>query len=332
MPLRTGETLSYRINAVHAFFVSHGIIFALHYTGVMNLAALAGLYPSLMLAAIIISAVLSLGLYVASYRRSTVLTALSGNSGNFFYDFWIGRELNPRTGFLDWKFYCELRPGLIGWSILNWAFVCQAMEQHTVSPSIVLIALFQSGYVLDGLFMEAGNLTMMDIVTDGFGFMLCFGDLTWVPFIYALQTRYLVAHPAALSAPYLVLCCILVALGYTIFRGANTQKDIFRSNPKDPRVAHLQVMKTSAGKSLITSGYWGVCRHPNYVGDWLMALGWAALSGTAAALPYFHPLYFGILLLHRQLRDEEHMLAKYGAEDWEAFCNVVRYRLFPYVY
>ena len=23
------------------------------------------------------------------------------------------------------------------------------------------------------------------------GFMLCFGDLTWVPFTYALQTRYL---------------------------------------------------------------------------------------------------------------------------------------------
>lgn len=35
----------------------------------------------------------------------------------------------------------------------------------------------------------------MDITTEGFGFMLAFGDLTWVPFTYSLQARYLVDHP-----------------------------------------------------------------------------------------------------------------------------------------
>ena len=36
----------------------------------------------------------------------------------------------------------------------------------------------------------------MDITTDGFGYMLAFGDLAWVPFTYSLQARpeYL-AHP-----------------------------------------------------------------------------------------------------------------------------------------
>ena len=29
----------------------------------------------------------------------------------------------------------------------------------------------------------------MDITTDGFGYMLAFGDLSWVPFIYSLQVR-----------------------------------------------------------------------------------------------------------------------------------------------
>ena len=38
----------------------------------------------------------------------------------------------------------------------------------------------------------------MDITTDGFGFMLAFGDLAWVPFIYSLQARYLVDHDPAL--------------------------------------------------------------------------------------------------------------------------------------
>lgn len=39
----------------------------------------------------------------------------------------------------------------------------------------------------------------MDIVHDGFGFMLVFGDLAWVPFTYSLQAAYLVAHPQTLS-------------------------------------------------------------------------------------------------------------------------------------
>eukprot|EP00964_Phaeocystis_antarctica_P106704 scaffold71517_cov55-Phaeocystis_antarctica.AAC.5 len=29
----------------------------------------------------------------------------------------------------------------------------------------------------------------MDITTDGFGYMLAFGDLAWVPFTYSLQAR-----------------------------------------------------------------------------------------------------------------------------------------------
>ena len=34
----------------------------------------------------------------------------------------------------------------------------------------------------------------MDITTDGFGYMLAFGDLSWVPFTYSLQARILVDH------------------------------------------------------------------------------------------------------------------------------------------
>lgn len=35
--------------------------------------------------------------------------------GNPLYDFFIGRELNPRIENFDLKYFCELRPGLIGW-------------------------------------------------------------------------------------------------------------------------------------------------------------------------------------------------------------------------
>jgi hypothetical protein len=42
-------------------------------------------------------------------------------------------------------------------------------------------------------------LQTMDITTDGFGYMLCFGDLAWVPFTYSFQARYLADRPTHLS-------------------------------------------------------------------------------------------------------------------------------------
>lgn len=47
--------------------------------------------------------------------------------------------------------------------------------------------------------MQEAVLTTMDIVHDGFGFMLVFGDLAWVPFTYGLQASFLVEHPQTLS-------------------------------------------------------------------------------------------------------------------------------------
>ena len=53
----------------------------------------------------------------------------------------------------------------------------------------------QGVYILDCLWFEPSLLTTMDIATEGFGFMLSFGNLAWVPFTYSLQARYLVDHP-----------------------------------------------------------------------------------------------------------------------------------------
>lgn len=52
-------------------------------------------------------------------------------------------------------------------------------------------------------------LTTMDLMHDGFGFMLAFGDLVWVPFTYTMQAYYLVSHPNPLSLPALAAIIIL---------------------------------------------------------------------------------------------------------------------------
>jgi delta14-sterol reductase len=74
----------------------------------------------------------------------------------------------------------------------------------------------------------------MDITTDGFGFMLSFGDLTWVPFTYGLQARYLAFHPVDLSTVAVALVTLIEVTGIYIFRVSNNEKGDFRKgkNPK----------------------------------------------------------------------------------------------------
>ena len=114
-------------------------------------------------------------------------------------------------------------------------------------------------------------------------------------------------------------------MGYTIFRGSNSQKNQFRLDPGHPSVRQLQSLPTARGTRLLISGWWGIARHVNYFGDWLMAyvlalgllasavklatnvqgptLGfvhnrwaWCLPCGTGSIVPYFYVIYFAVLL------------------------------------
>ncbi|XP_032145290.1 delta(14)-sterol reductase LBR isoform X5 [Sapajus apella] len=255
-------------------------------------------------------------------------------NGNAVYDFFIGRELNPRIGTFDLKYFCELRPGLIGWVVINLVMLLAEMKiQSRAVPSLAMILVnsFQLLYVVDALWNEEAVLTTMDIIHDGFGFMLAFGDLVWVPFIYSFQAFYLVSHPNEVSWPMASLMIVLKLCGYIIFRGANSQKNAFRKNPSDPKLSHLKTIHTSTGKNLLVSGWWGFVRHPNYLGDLIMALAWSLPCGFNHILPYFYVVYFTMLLVHREARDEYQCKKKYGVA-WEKYCQRVPYRIFPYIY
>lgn len=84
----------------------------------------------------------------------------------------------------------------------------------------------------------------MDITTDGFGFMLSVGDLTWVPFTYSLQLVYLSFRPVDLTLAELGGILMVQLVGYYIFRTSNEEKNSFRvkqSNPKRERFASYHI-------------------------------------------------------------------------------------------
>uniref|UniRef100_A0A8C7JHD4 Delta(14)-sterol reductase TM7SF2 n=1 Tax=Oncorhynchus kisutch TaxID=8019 RepID=A0A8C7JHD4_ONCKI len=282
--------------------------------------------------AIGVSFLLSLYLYICSFWAPHHALAQGGNTGNPLYDFFMGRELNPRIGSFDLKYFCELRPGLIGWVVINFGMLMKEVElRDSASLAMILVNGFQLLYVADALWNEEAVLTTMDIVHDGFGFMLVFGDLAWVPFTYSLQAAFLVVHPQSLSPLGATAIVTLNGAGYYIFRKSNSQKNQFRRDPTHPSVANLETIATATGKRLLVSGWWGLVRHPNYLGDLLMALAWSLPCGFNHLLPYFYVVYFTVLLIHREARDERHCRAKYGLA-WDSYCRHVPYRIFPYIY
>ncbi|KAI8889442.1 ERG4/ERG24 ergosterol biosynthesis protein [Backusella circina FSU 941] len=331
-PLRDGTKLKYKINAMATFqsFLMMTVM-ALRGQGSAIFVWIKEHFSDIVLFGVVFSFIVSIGVYAFSFVGNKML-ALGGNTGNHIYDFMIGRELNPRIGKFDIKFFAELRPGLIMWMSLNAFFALyQYTELGRFTYSMILVNVFQGWYVIDALINEPAVLTTMDMTTDGFGFMLAFGNLCWVPFMYSLQARYLADFPIDLPLPALAGIVALQLFGYYIFRSANNQKDTFRKNPNDPKVADLKYIQTKAGTRLMTSGWWGTARHINYLGDWLMSVAWCLPCGFNSIIPYFYCVYFAILLIHRERRDEEKCRNKYGS-DWDRYCSIVKYRIIPYVY
>uniref|UniRef100_A0A4W5NW62 Delta(14)-sterol reductase LBR n=1 Tax=Hucho hucho TaxID=62062 RepID=A0A4W5NW62_9TELE len=330
MPLKNGERLKYRMNTLYAFVLTVAALgAAAHHK--MDLGYIHSHFLQLAVSSLLCSVLLSVYLYVRSRWATQDMLAPGGNSGSVIYDFFMGSELNPRIKGFDLKYFCELRPGLIGWLVINAAMALAEMQLHHLdypSPAMILVNCFHLLYVLDAYWHEEGVLSYMDITHDGFGFMLAFGDLMWVPFTFSLQAYYLVHHPIHLSLPWIV--GIITLNGY-IFRKANSQKNAFRRNPSDPTLSHLKTIPTATGKSLLVSGLWGLVRHPNYLGDLIMALAWSLPCGFTHILPYFYVIYLSILLVHREARDEAQCRRKYGSA-WDDYCREVPYRIIPRVY
>eukprot|EP01138_Halocafeteria_seosinensis_P010917 gb/GECG01011150.1/.p1 GENE.gb/GECG01011150.1/~~gb/GECG01011150.1/.p1 ORF type:complete len:434 (+),score=27.22 gb/GECG01011150.1/:1-1302(+) len=329
--LPNGEKLSYKINAFRCFMVSLLGLGYMHSYTAYKLTWIYDNFIQLTTATILFSMALSVFVYLNSFQEGEVL-AEGGQSGNFFYDFFIGRPLNPRIADFDIKYFCELRPGLIGWIVIVIGMMAKQYEQFgTISNSMYLVFVFQMFYVLDALWYEPCIVTSMDITTDGFGVMLAFGDLSWVPVLYSLQARYLASHPVHLSLAAVAGICLLKIIGLVLFRGANLQKDRFKRDPDHPSVRNLAYIKTERGSRLLVDGYWGMARHINYLGDWLMAVAWCFPTGFQTPVTYFYAAYFALLLIHREMRDEEKCARKYGA-DWEKYKKKVPYRIVPHVY
>ena len=83
---------------------------------------------------------------------------------------------------------------------------------------------------------------------------------------------------------------------------------------------------------ILCSGFWGLSRHINYLGEVLMATGITlSLGYPAVAIAWLYPLYYIILLSTRQADDDRRCREKYGPL-WEEYEKKTRWRIIPKIY
>ncbi len=326
LPLEDGSRLTYRLNGWLTFWVTLALAVGAAAAGLVPPAAAHDQFGPLLTTANIVAFAGSLFLYFQGRGAGATTT-------NPVRDYFMGPLLNPRIADFDLKYFCESRPGLILWVLLDLSFAAAQYQRHgTLTTPMLLVTTFQLLYVADYFFHEEAILSTWDIRRERFGWMLCWGDLVWVPFTYTLQAYYLVDHPHELSWAATVAIVALNLAGYTIFRGTNIQKHRFRLDPAATVWGRKpEYIRTAQGGLLLMSGWWGLARHLNYLGDLLMALAWCLPVGFAHPVPWFYFAFMIVLLVHRERRDNAACLEKYGA-DWNAYCRKVRWRILPGVY
>ncbi|KAK4582937.1 hypothetical protein RGQ29_025915 [Quercus rubra] len=282
----------------------------------------------LLSATFVFSCIVNLVLYAAGCKSRNQGSSLKPHlTGNLIHDWWYGIQLNPQCMGIDLKFFF-VRAGMMGWLIINLSVLARSIQDATLSRSMILYQLFSLLYILDYFFYEEYMTSTWDIIAERLGFMLVFGDLVWIPFGFSVQGWWLLNNKPELTTASVIANCFVFLIGYLVFRGANKQKHLFKKNPKAPIWGRPP--KVIGGK-LLASGFWGVARHCNYLGDLLLALSFSLPCGISSPIPYFYPIYLLILLIWRERRDEARCATKYK-EVWAEYCKLVPWRILPYFY
>lgn len=116
---------------------------------------------------------------------------------------------------------------------------------------------------------------------EGCGLIHFLTRMVWMPFITTMPARYLVylGEMAKWPSSAYIGVVLLYLVAFVIHRAAISQKSDYRREPNHPVFSSLETIHTSAAKGLLAGGWWGLVRHPNYLGELLMYIAWTLPIG-----------------------------------------------------
>jgi len=334
--VKTSTGHDVRMNGFYTLIALMGVVPVLIYKKV-DLSIVRVKYFHLMTSSLLLAFIMALIARLAAQFLTGRNTNVNpkGNTGNFIVDFFNGREFNPNILGLDLKLQ-TFRFSMIGLAAINVCLVIDNILSRggAVNHLVTLASAFQVLYALDSMFFEEYYFFSHDAMNTGYGFSLV-SSYNSFPFLPTLITKYLIDRQPTMEWYYLVAIGVLNAIGYIIFRASETQRCEFAKDPNSDSMKQLESLPTAGGRKLLISGWWGMVRHPNYLGEILIQWSWVLPAVTTAGrvdlLVYYLPIFTTLVLLMRCRQQNARNRKKYGLA-WETYCEKVPSNLIPKIY
>jgi Delta24(24(1))-sterol reductase len=361
LPHEGGKRLDYYCSGMWSLYTTIAVVATLHFTGLFKLYEVIDEFGPLMSVAIISGFMVSL----AAYFSATYRGAHHRMTGYPVYDFFMGAELNPRMfDILDFKMFFEVR---LPWYILFLISLGTAARQYEefdyVSGEVGFLVMAHFLYANACAKGEECIVPTWDMYYEKWGFMLIFWNMAGVPLSYCHCTIFLANHsPEVYHWNIYVLTMLYVTylFVYWVWDTANSQKNRFRQQerggdftrktfPQLPwqAVENPKTIKTDTGDSLLVDGWCklaytfidfhlfeadlltdGYARKIHYTCDLFFALSWGLVTGFQSPFPWFYPVFFIPMIIHRAVRDIQRCRSKYG-KAWEVYERQVPYLFIP---
>ncbi len=269
------------------------------------------------------------------FTLAVVLPAPPTGRG-LFVDLFLGRLENPQWlgRRVDAKMILYLFGAvLLELNVLSFAAHHLLAHPNDPNPGVLLSAALLTWFVFDYLVFERVHLYTYDLFAERVGFKLGWGCLAFYPYFYAvgLGTTAHLDNPGFTAVELVVYAAVFFS-GWALARGANLQKFVFKRDPTKRFLGIAPETVSDGDRALLCSGFWGLSRHVNYLGEVLMATGITlALGWPTVPWPWLYPLYYVLLLGTRERDDDRRCAEKYGPL-WEAYTARVPRRIIPWIY
>jgi Delta24(24(1))-sterol reductase len=337
-----GRQLEYHCSGVYSFWTTVAVATALHTSGLFKLYTWIDEFGPIMSVAIISGFVVSIVAYASALWRG----AEHRMTGSPIYDFFMGAELNPRLfGILDFKMFFEVR---IPWYILFLTSTSAAVRQYEqygyVSGEVGFLVMAHFLYANACSKGEHYIPTTWDMYYEKWGFMLIFWNLAGVPLSYCHCTIYLANHAPETyrwNRAALVVLYAVYLTTYWVWDTSNSQKNYFRQAETGKAlhrkafpvlpweyVENPRVIRSKSGHTLLADGWYRRARKIQYTCDFVFAMSWALVTGFNSPFPWFYPLFFACMIVHRASRDIQRCRVKYG-DAWTEYERTTPYLFVP---
>ena len=326
----TGEPRNYRLNGLLVFVIAH-LVWAFEIGGLPR----DWFYRSSLWA------VVGGTVFCAIFAVWSVFTQPKGEIANPWLALWEGRsqELQLFNNRIDIKMWWYVVGGtMLSLNALSGAAWHHGQFGDDANPGIYLYAAFWAFYTFDYFIWERVQLYTYDLIHEHIGFKLWWGGLVAYGWLFILPLWGMAAHPdpglsTGLTYLWLIGVSVLFLGGWTIGRGANLQKYTFKRWP-DRKFLWVEPSYIEAGeRKILTSGWWGVARHFNYLGEGILAISFALVFGHPGNLwAWTYSIFVISFFTVRQRFDERECAQKYGPEKWAEYQERVKYRIFPGIY